>query len=54
MAGLNPVTGLPQAPESTFGICAPADEALLESCVLQPHYCVADPAERRPLFRSPS
>jgi len=38
MAGSNPVTSLPQAPESTFGICAPADEALLESCVLQLHY----------------
>jgi hypothetical protein len=49
MAGLNPVTSLPQAPKSTFGICAPSDETLLESCVLQPHYCFRRPGSAAPV-----
>jgi hypothetical protein len=36
MAGLNAAINLPQALGSTFAACTPEDDALLESCVLQP------------------
>jgi hypothetical protein len=50
MAGLNPAISLPQALESTLGICAPEDDALLESCALQPHHCFRRPGSTTPVI----